>query len=531
MKRLMWYSLGLVLLISIQANAVVVVNEVLANEPSDSTTLEWIELYITIVSSSGSSTGFSVGGTIDAESYMVLFRNEPLFDVRWGNGSGIWGDAPEEDYPGSQLLFSLTNDSGSAILLRAGQEESRLTWNQQGFDGHSWERVHPTSDRIEQSVDPTGSTPGHQNSVASLPEDLALEGVAVTSENGLTNLSYTIVNRGLDPVNDDTLHLYHFDENAPDSLGAWIASEAIGPVDTGYTIILIGQYSLPGVYVELVAKLNDDDRNTNNRFLFTATGQEYPPVILSEFLANPEPLTTTEWVEIKNRSAQPVDLMDWQLGDSIGWRTVSETSLIVQPGSYLVIVKDSLDFLSYYSGFSYALVEPSGWRDLNNGSDSVRLQDALGIGADRFYYSEVFDDNHTWARAELGERAGEWGRSEDAGGTPGETNRVQFEADDDVSLGIDIQPRIISPNGDGRDDEAVISLFRPEASAYTLKIFDKMGRLVKTFEDDLATSHFTDEYIWDGRNNSHERLPIGIYIVYFEASGIESLKTTVVIAR
>ncbi|MCP4685587.1 MAG: hypothetical protein GY867_09070, partial [bacterium] len=151
--------------------------------------------------------------------------------------------------------------------------------------------------------------------------------------------------------------------------------------------------------------------------------------------------------------------------------------------------------------------------------------------ADRFSYSEIFEDNHTWARAESGDRAGDWGRSYDAGGTPGETNRVQFATDDKSGLGIEVNPRVISPDGDGRDDEAVLLLSRPEADSYTLKIYDKMGRLVKTFEDDLVASHYTDEYTWDGTNSSHERLPIGIYIIYFEASGIESLKTTVVIAR
>ncbi len=544
MIRLLCYSLGLVFFLSIQANADVVVSEVLAYAPSDSAALEWIELYndspdsaiyeynsITVVDAAGNPIDHSVGGPIAGETYLILCRNAPLFEVRWGDGSGIWGDSPEEDYVISQTLFVLDKDSGSVAFKYLTQEISKLTWSHEGLESHSWERVHPTSDRIEQSVDSTGSTPGRKNSVATLAMDLALEDVAVTSDNGLTNLSYTIVNRGLNTVNDDSLHLYYYDVNATDSLGAWIASEAIGPVDTGYTIILIGQYSLPGVYPELVAELNDDDRNTNNRFIFAATGQEYPPVILSEFLANPETGSNTEWVEIKNRSTQTVDLMDWQLGDSLGLAAITDASLNIEPGHYLVLAWDSVDFLNYYTEFSHDLAEPASWKQLNNGSDIVRLVDALGIEADSFHYTDIFDDNHTWARAESGERAGEWGRSGDSGGTPGETNRVQFSTGDDTGLELSILPRIISPDGDGRDDQALISLSRPEAGAYTLRIYDKMGRLVRTFEDDLAASHYTDQYIWDGTNNSHERLPIGIYIVYFEASGVESLKTTVAIAR
>jgi hypothetical protein len=545
MTRTVWYSLSLILILVLPARAAVIVNEVLANEPHDSTTLEWIELYndspdtvsldfysITVVSSSGGSTGFAVGDSIAGESYVVYCRSEPVYDVRWGDGSGLWGDGlGESEYEVKQLSFSLTNNSGAVILSRAGLELSRLEWTGAGLDGHSWERVHPGSDRIEQCVDPAGSTPGRQNSVAALPYDLALEDVAVSSTDGFTTLSYTIVNRGLNPVNDDTLHLYYFDSTAADSLGQLIASEAVGPVDTGFTIILIGQYSLPGVYVDLVAQLNDDDRPVNNRQIFTAGGQNYPPVILSEFLANPDQSPDQEWVELRNRSRQPVDLIGWQLGDSTGLQAITEESLIVDPGHYLVLVMNTIDFLTRYPDFSGVLHEPSSWRQLNNGSDVVRLVDAFGIEADRFDYSEVFDSNHTWARAESGPGAGEWGRSQDAGGTPGEANRVQFEAGDDNRLAIDIQPRIISPDGDGIDDEAVLSLSRPEATAYTLKIYDKAGRLVRTFEDELSGTHFNDEYVWDGTNNSHERLPIGIYVVFFEASGVESVKTTVVIAR
>lgn len=544
MTRLLRFSLLLVLSLTLRAQSAVIVNEILAHTPSDSTALEWIELYndspnavtlgfysITIISHGGGSNGFPIAGTIPGESYMVVCRDEALYDVRWGNASGLWGDSPEENYPVTQGSLALTDSSGSAILLLAGQVQSEISWNEPGLQSFSWERVHATSDRIEQAIDPSGSTPGRLNSVSTLLQDLAIEGVEVSSENGLTNLSYTIINRGLEAVNDDTVHLYYYDTLAPDSLGSLIASEAIGPVDTGYTIILIGQYSLPGVYVDLVARLNDDDRNSNNRFQFTAVGQDYPPVILSEFLANPEQSPSREWVELRNRSSQPIDLKNWQLGDSTGFNLIADGSLLIDPGHYVVLVQDSLDFLSYYVDYPFGLIEPASWNQFNNGSDIVVLADRLGFEADRFRYTEVFDGNHTWSRAETGDRAGEWGRSEDAGGTPGEANRVQFAADEDTGLELDIHPRIISPDGDGVDDHAVLTLARPEAAAYTLKIYDKTGRLVKTFEDDLSGSHYSDEYTWDGTNNSYERLPIGIYIVYFEASGVQSLKKTVVIAR
>lgn len=545
MRRSFWYSLSVLWLVAFPAQAGVVVNEVLSYTPSDSTLLEWIELYndgaaaenlifysIAITSHDGNNSGFALSGTLQPNSFAVICRSEGLYDVRWGNGSGLWGDsAGLEDYYVQEKSFALTDSSGSVALLKAGIEVSRLAWTEPGLVSYSWERVNAASDRIEQSIAPEGSTPGHENSIAGLLKDMALEGVGVTSQNGLTNLSYTIVNRGLEAFNDDTLRLYYYDTNATDSLGALIATEPIGPVDTGYTIILIGQYSLPGTYVDLIAVLDDDNRNTNNRYRFTGVGQDYPPVILSEFLANPTEGPDLEWVELRNRSDQPVNLIDWQLGDSLDLSPITDAELLIQPGHYLVLVQNTIGFLSMYSDFSGSLFEPVGWEQFNNSSDIVRLIDQFGIEADRFHYTEVFEDNHTWARAESGERAGEWGFSQDPGGTPGEANTVLFSSSEDNRLAIEIEPKIISPDGDGVDDRAVFSLSRPEATAYTLKIYDKMGREVKTFESDLSSSHFSNEYVWDGTNNSHERLPIGIYIVYFEASGVQSIKSTVVIAR
>jgi flagellar hook assembly protein FlgD len=53
--------------------------------------------------------------------------------------------------------------------------------------------------------------------------------------------------------------------------------------------------------------------------------------------------------------------------------------------------------------------------------------------------------------------------------------------------------------------------------------------VVKTFLD--GQSSLQAEFAWDGKSDDGKQQPIGIYIVYFEAVGVESTKTTVVIAR
>ncbi|MDH4033406.1 MAG: lamin tail domain-containing protein, partial [candidate division Zixibacteria bacterium] len=89
-----------------------VVNELMVNEPGRSTSLEWIELYV-------DSTGVVVlddyqllvddelvtiprGWRLEPDSYLIICRKlvssdgSASFETRWGDGSGIWGDTPDE---------------------------------------------------------------------------------------------------------------------------------------------------------------------------------------------------------------------------------------------------------------------------------------------------------------------------------------------------------------------------------------------------------------------------------------------------
>ena len=118
---------------------------------------------------------------------------------------------------------------------------------------------------------------------------------------------------------------------------------------------------------------------------------------------------------------------------------------------------------------------------------------------------------------------------EDAGETPGEANRVRFAPEGSQSLQITVEPRIISPDGDGRDDSTVIRIQASIAPAYLLKLYDCRGRLVRTLEEGAAD--LRQEYVWRGETDSGSKLPIGIYVLYFEAVGVESGRTTVVVAR
>ncbi|MCX6835451.1 MAG: lamin tail domain-containing protein [candidate division Zixibacteria bacterium] len=542
MKTIVVSMIVLLLCLTRTAFADLVVNEVLANEPGGETSLEWIELYndsptaanlvfyqLKIYSAADSAV-LSPGGTIAPFQYSVFCRDTIRFEEHWGDSSGVWGDAAKENYPVSQLSFQLSNSGGRVAVFRLTALLSELVWTASGTDGCSWERLSPASLEIAQSVNPAGSTPGEINSITPLPIDLALEAASPSSDSGLTLIGFRIVNRGLTTVTDAILELYEFDPAAVDSLGSLVAGETVGAVDSGYAVLLVGQYQFPGYYQRLVGSLvvPGDYRPGNNRLVFTAPGTAYPPIILSELLANPDPNTGSEWVELKNISDSTFNLASWQLGDSSGLVTLLAAPTI-DPSEYVVVVQDSTAFRAQYPLFTGKCYQAPSWREFNNGSDSVRLVDGFNIRSDHFYYASTYPDNHTWSRAESGEDEGRWGRSEDSGGTPGAANRVRFAPEGDQSLQITVEPRIISPDGDGRDDSTVIRIQVSSAPSYLLKLYDCHGRLVHTLEEGAAD--LRQEYVWRGETDSGERLPIGIYVLYFEAVGVESGRKTIVVAR
>ncbi|HVP06395.1 MAG TPA: lamin tail domain-containing protein [Candidatus Acidoferrum sp.] len=523
--------------------AAVVVNEVMANEPGGNTTLEWIELYNDGAASADlsfywlqiGSTQVVLSGTMVGNSYMIVCRKlfssggTPGFEEYWGNNSGVWGDSPLEQY--SQPIvasFSLTNTAGNVQLYRAGVLTSELSWTQAGRDGYSWERVSPLSSQLGQSTDPSGSTPGRLNSLTPLPDELSIDSVDAVPLNGETALTFLIKNVGLTTQTGRTLSVYYF--NSVDTLNqdSLIFRDSLPSTDTGFTTVVRRTITLPGTYAHLGAALDVDDRILNNERSFMAPGAEYPPVILSEIMAAPTGSLASEWIELVSRYSGDISLQGWQIGVGQTKMTITNSPVTIGAGQYTVTAEDSTAFRNYYPQFSGQLIQPASWATLNNNGDTIRLIDAYGIQADSFMYSSTYDSNYTWGRSEDSEHRNDWGKSAAVGGSPGAPNDVVLRPTGS-NLVITIEPQIFSPDGDGVDDATSIIIEAPQAKSYTMKIYDRKGRVVRTFADDNPL--IRGQYEWDGRSDGGERLPIGIYILYFEANGVQSVKKTIVIAR
>ncbi len=527
---------SLLLLYSI-ANAELIVNEVMSNEPGSNTSLEWIELLNTDTTANFSLVFYSIDadGTslpfqsevVRGDPYIVICQNLISFESYWGDNSGIWGDDAAEDYPLFEKTenFSLTNNGGTVRLYYLGNQISSLSWPNSGSDGISWERFSTDSAGVYLSDDPAGSTPGRTNSRTPLPFDLALlSAEAFLTDSGYTELNFRIANIGLDIVTEDSLFLYiDPEQDTVVGHGDLIAKTQIQDINPGDTIVLVLNFEFDQCYIDLLARLLPDDRTRNNIQLFTAPGKDYPPIILSEFLADPTSSLMNEWIELKNRSDREIDITDWYLGKNDILYPIASGGYTMHSGEYIVLCRDSLEFIDFYNFIDFTIIEPAGWPSLNNSGDLLKLIDNYGMVADSFAYDSTFGGDYTWGRGEVPGYTNSWGRSTNPGGTPGAENIINYPASaSDVKITVKENP--FSPSS---GNEMIIEFVLPPG-IFNMKLYDVEGRVVKTFVDNHYA--YDGSIVWDGTSDGGRRLSVGIYILFAEVVDRGQYKQTIVIA-
>ena len=162
-------------------------------------------------------------------------------------------------------------------------------------------------------------------------------------------------------------------------------------------------------------------------------------IILTEILADPSPqvgLPEAEFIEIFNRSANPIDVNGWKFSD--GNSVAIFPSKIILPNEYWVVCANAN--ASSFSASANTL-GVSNFPTLNNSGESVTLKNNNGLLIDSLNYSlgwyrDVDKQEGGWTLEliDTNNPCGEddnWVASEDAmGGTPGKTNSVSANKPD-----------------------------------------------------------------------------------------------------
>ena len=115
-------------------------------------------------------------------------------------------------------------------------------------------------------------------------------------------------------------------------------------------------------------------------------------VVIDEIMADPTPqigLPNNEWLELKNTTAAPINLLNWRIGDATG-QSGPLTNYILQPDSYVIICTGSA--VAAMSAFG-ATISVTSFPSLDNAGDQLFLRAANGRTIHAVSYTDAWYQN------------------------------------------------------------------------------------------------------------------------------------------
>ena len=111
---------------------------------------------------------------------------------------------------------------------------------------------------------------------------------------------------------------------------------------------------------------------------------------------------------------------------------------------------------------------------------------------------------------------------------------MAVEQSDEVEDPIGIEPSVFSPDGDGIDDNCLIT-YRLDKSGITMNayLFNVEGQLVRHLvKGELAGQE--GGFVWNGMDSQGSRVPLGVYVIIVEVFDMDGMvkkyKKAVVVA-
>ncbi len=343
------------------------------------------------------SAGF--GTILPPGSYAVILEGD--YDLE----NGIYKDL----IPTSALILKISDNSfGSSGMANTTSRQLILfspnddtvdvyTYSANNKAGYSDEKIlltkNNSADNWENSKVPDG-TPGFKSSVSPLNFDLELSEIKISPENPKLNEKLSIYafvkNKGNNTADNFTIEIYN-DKNMDSipSPSELISAADIRDLKFSDSVSAAANLTIdhPGTYF-IIAKasfsLDEDTANNSLILKFIVTGQpvHYNDVVVNEIMYAPLP-DEPEWIELFNRSASVINLSGWKIGDNSKSTSAFKNDIFIQPGSYLVVSKDS----SIVNNFSVmSPVAVLNFPSLNNSGDAIVVKDSSGILIDSLLY-------------------------------------------------------------------------------------------------------------------------------------------------
>jgi len=210
-------------------------------------------------------------------------------------------------------------------------------------------------------------------------------------------------------------------------------TSALAQGDSVQLSALVGVFP-PGERL-VISQINyppDQSPTNNRRNLVLRIG--YPPrsIVVNEIMYAPTG-TEPECVELFSTRSDTIDLRSWLVSDNIVTtkRIISTQRVLIPPGGYVVLAKDSAALLDIHPGILARVVHMPSLPTLNNTGDAVVLYDNRSVTMDSISYLPSWGGNSGGRSLERVDPLApsivqlNWGTSRDlAGSTPGRRNSL-----------------------------------------------------------------------------------------------------------
>ncbi|MEN8209603.1 MAG: lamin tail domain-containing protein, partial [Candidatus Fermentibacteria bacterium] len=307
----------------------------------------------------------------------------PAGSVIFTTGNTTLGDGLQQNDP--VTLYASSGTASIDVMSTYGtplDNDDPLSRDDDGLDGipfdpgedNSVQRKHPEEPDHENNwfASPEGPSPGSPSPAIIEGVNGSAAGMECVPPMGpggeMIDILAAFTNSGTDTIPSGSMTVYFYedtDESGTPSSAEMINSYLCGPVAPGDTILTDCEWnSCSGeMYLIALAVCQDDSIPADDT---TSCDWNSPgPVIINEIMYSPSP-GNPEWVEIVNRSSNPVRLTGWTFEDSRDRFVFCTCSMTLQPDSFAVLVSDSSAFRTVWPDVQCPLLQPAGWPVLNN---------------------------------------------------------------------------------------------------------------------------------------------------------------------
>jgi len=403
---------------------------------------------------------------------------------------------------------SLVNDRGDTV------DAYRYTLD--NLPGYSDEKINIFQDSPENNWANSlklNGTPGFKNSVALSAKDLSLISVdwdsVLLQKEGKFSGTAVVKNVGTAPATDGRLVLFE-DKNfdcvftSSEQRGFWPIGRAVLPKET-ISIAIFLDHLLPGIhsFLVLIDWTADENKSNNSKEIGGMVQFTQDVLRVNEIMYRPS-AGFPEWIEIKNVSADTLQLYRWRLSDETTAHSVAifDSLKELPPGSYWILAQSHIPDLPDSLAARETIVR--GWPTLNNSGDQVWIFDPAGQPLDYVDYSRwpVTPAGHSLEQLEYSipsENQGKWQASRAEGGTPGRPNSINPLLVDGELRCLDDMPVLAKV-----EDSTAVSILlknsgRSEISESRIVIFD----------DRNHDGHFSENEILEQETECPGTLPPG----------------------